>query len=77
MRADELLAKGDQDGAATWRRVIKATDGAVSQAEYTTRVSQPGGKAREARSTGYGLTPSRFKPAIPNLLPGRKFKNFR
>ena len=24
MRADELLAKGDMDGAGTWRRVLAA-----------------------------------------------------
>ncbi len=27
MRADELLARGDMDGAGTWRRVIQAIEG--------------------------------------------------
>ena len=26
MRADELLARGDMDGAGTWRRVIQAIE---------------------------------------------------
>ena len=35
MRADELLDKGDLDGAATWRRVIKAIEEARSHGDLS------------------------------------------
>ena len=35
MRADEMLAKGDMDGLAAWKRIVKAVEELLSEATPT------------------------------------------
>ena len=35
MRADEMLEKGDVEGAAVWKRILKAIDALLSEEQPT------------------------------------------